>query len=935
MKKFLVFMACFYALTSIAQTNPFKISGKLVAEEDQSPLESATVYLQRVKDSSLITYTISDKDGRFSLQEKTGDTEANLFVSYVGYKTYYQNIKLDKEVIDLKNIVMAVSSDALDEVVIKASAPVTIKKDTLEFNVKSFKTKKDATVEDLLKQLPGVTVEDDGTIKVNGKSVNKILVNGKPFFGNDPSITTKNLTKDIIEKIQVVDTKSKSEAFTGEVTDGENKTINLTIKEENNKGVFGRVSAGGGTDERYEFAGMFNYFDNDRRISVLAGGNNINSPGFSFGEIEKMFGRGNSMSWNSNGSFTIDGRTFGGGQGITTSQNAGMNYADVIGKDTDVSADYFFSGSSSFNESTTQRENILPDSRYYTDSRSRSDNDTDSHSANLEFDIKVDSTFLINVQPSFRYSRTKTSFDNGESSFNDQRQLTNTSATNSFVERDGKTFNNRINITKKFDKGGYLRVGITNEIGQSNSDDFLNSETYVYGADELDPNNPDFILIDETIRNQFTDGNGETDNLGSEIRYSIPIVEKKFFVNLEYKFNRNKSTDVKSTYDLDDMGEYSQFNEDLSTDFEYLDQNSTPGLSLSYRGEKFSARAGAEYIFRTLENRDNLRPQFNIERDFEAVQLYSNANYRFSGKSSMYMGYRLNNDPPELFQLQAFTNVSDPLNTIVGNPNLEPSNNHRLYMGFNNYDFQKHTGFWSYVNARVTDNAVVSKTIIDENFVRETTYENVDGNYQIYAGMDYNKEVKIDSLRTVRFGVGANGNFSRNVNFNNGVQYASDVRSLSPEVNFKFTWKDVFEIRPRYSLTFTNNSYDLEEFEDQRFQYHNLNIRTGFFLPKNLEWRNDITFNYNPNISAGFQKSAWFWNTTVAYSFLQDKATATFKVYDLLNQNTNARRTATQNYIQDSQSTVLQQYFMLSFSWKFNSLGKKGEVNDRGGFWMD
>ncbi len=209
-------------------------------------------------------------------------------MSYVGYRTYLKKMLIDKEIIDLKRIALQLDNQ-LGEVLVKSTAPITIKKDTLEFNVKSFKTKKDATVEDLLKQLPGVEVDDEGKITVNGKEVNKILVNGKPFFGNDPTITTKNLTKDIIEKIQVVDTKTKAEAFTGEVGDSENKTINLTIKEENNKGVFGRVSAGAGTDERYEFAGMVNLFDNDRRISVLAGGHNNNSPGFSLGELSTMF----------------------------------------------------------------------------------------------------------------------------------------------------------------------------------------------------------------------------------------------------------------------------------------------------------------------------------------------------------------------------------------------------------------------------------------------------------------------------------------------------------------------------------------------------------------------------------------------------------------------------------------------------------------------
>lgn len=932
----LILIASFLWLSlSFGQSKDFQIFGSITALEDNSPLESATVHLERIKDSSVITYTITNKEGKFNLEDKISDKSVNLFVSYVGYKSYFTKVDLTGKPIDLGSIKMEVSN-ALDEVVIKTAAPITIKKDTLEFNVKSFKTKKDATVEDLLKQLPGVEVEEDGTIKVNGKEVNKILVNGKPFFGDDPSITTKNLTKEIIEKIQVVDTKTKSEAFTGEVVDGENKTINLTIKEENNKGVFGRVAAGGGTDDRYEMAGMLNYFDNDRRVSVLAGGNNINSPGFSFGEIRKMFGGGNSLSMSSNGSFTIDGRSFGGGEGITTSQNVGVNYADVIGEKTDVSADYFFSGSNSENKTATQRENILPDSRFFTNSNSSSISDNDTHSANIGFDVEVDSTFLINIDPSFRYSENRTTFTRGEESFNSDRMLTNESETSSLVDGQANNFRNSINATKRFgDKGGFIRVNLTNDITKRNSDDFLTTQTNIYGEDLSDPTNPDFVLIDQTIRDQFTDGKSEVNNFRTGIRYRMPIIAKKLFVNFDYDYLRDQSTDVRSTFDKDiTTGDYENFNLDQSTNFNYLNEQLVPGVSLSYRGEKWSARMGMDYIFRTLENEDMLRPQLSIKRRFDAIELNSYFRFQFSEKASVWTNYRLNNNPPQLTQLQPFEDVSDPLNTIVGNPDLSPSNNHRVSLGYNAYDWQKRTGFYSYLSASLIEDQVVSKSVVDDNFVRTTTFANVDGNYSINGNLDYSKEVKLDSLRKVRLSVGAFGNLNRNINFNNDVQYASNVRSISPGLSATFTWKDVLEIRPRYRITFTKNTYDIDTFEDQTFSYHDLNIGTALFLPKKFEWRNDVTFNYNPNIGPGFQKSAWFWNSTLAYSILKDQGLVTLKVYDLLNQNTNARRTATQNYIQDSQSTVLQQYFMLSFSWKFNSLGKKGEVNDNGPFWF-
>jgi hypothetical protein len=911
---------------SFSQSKSFKISGKILSEDNKEPLEAATIYVERLKDSSLVTYTISDKTGVFEITDETYDEKLNLYIAYVGYKTYFKQIIINKEVIDIGRVELGISN-ALDEVVIKSRSPITIKKDTLEFNVKSFKTKKDANVEDLLKQLPGVEVDEAGKITVNGKDVSKILVNGKPFFGDDPTITTRNLTKDIIEKVQIMDTKTKSEAFAGEEGDTENKTINLTIKEENNKGVFGRVSGGAGTDERYELAGMVNFFDNDRRVSVLAGGNNTNSPGFSFGEIQKMFGGGYSMSMNSSGAFTIDGKSFGNGEGIVTSQNAGANYADVLSDKVEVNADYFFSGSNSENETITARENILPDSRFFSESKSRSLSDGQNHSANLGFDIEVDSTFLININPSIKWSTLNRSFSEDEETRNEANALTNQSTTASFSESEAKNFSNELDITKRFGtRGTFLKFNVDTDINTSESDDFLTSETNFFNS-----------ASDDIIRDQFTDAESANRNFNVSATYRLPLIAKELFLDFEYRFRDDKRTSLRSTFDGDAAtGQFDDFNLDLSTDFESLNRENTPSLKLSYRKEKWSTSFTTRYVFRTLENKDFLRPELDIKRKFQALELRSYFNYQFSEKASMYTGYSLNNRPPSLTQLQPFQNVNDPLNTITGNPNLEPTNTHRLYMGYNAFDFQKKTGVYSYVSVNVDNNAVVSRTIVDpETLKRTTTYANVNGNYNAYGNINYSKTVKTDSIRSIKFDAGMSAGLNQNLNFNNEVQYKSNVTTLTPSAGLRFTWKKVLEIRPRYRLTYTKNTFDIDTFEDVDFIRHDLDLNFTTYVPKDFEWTNTIDYAYNPNVADGFQKSAWFWNSTLAYSFLKDQAVMTLKVYDLLNQNTNARRRATQNFIEDSQSTVLEQYFMLSFSWKFNSLGSKGETGDSGMFFMD
>ncbi|TJY37115.1 TonB-dependent receptor [Pontimicrobium aquaticum] len=923
MKQLFFVLAIFCAFTSYSQSIEFKISGAVVTESENTPLESATVYLERIKDSTLVTYTISDKNGKFTLEGKAFDKNINLLISYVGYQTHKQAVVLGKDEINLETIKLQTDSNALDEVVITSRAPITVKKDTLEFNVNSFKTKKDANVEDLLKQLPGVEVDEAGKITVNGKEVNKILVNGKPFFGNDPTITTRNLTKELISKVQITDTKSKAQAFTGEEADGENKTINLTIKEDKNKGVFGRVSGGAGTDKRYEFAGMLNVFDNEQRISALAGGNNTNSPGFSFGEIYRMFGSGGNVSFNSGGSFNIGGRGFGGGQGITTSQNYGINYADEVSDKLDISADYFYSGSNSENETTTDRENILPDRRYFTSSNSRSYNEGNSHSANLEFEIEVDSTLRIDIEPSFNATRNKREFSQDESSHDEANVLINESSSSSFIETVGKDFSNELDITKKFgSNGAFLRLSLDNDYNTTETDDYLNSVLNTYGT------NPS-----ETIRNQFAEGDRTTTGLSASVNYRLPLRGKEWYADIGYRINNNKRENKISTYDFDDIDQdYTILNTALSTDFEYKDNANTPSVRVSHRKDKLFTSLEARYVFRKLENEDFLRPSLpKLSRDFEALEIRSNFRYRFSRKSSVHFGYNLSNNPPNLTQLQPFEDVSDPLNKVEGNPELEPTNNHRVYASFNSFDFQKGTGVFGNISANFRNNEVVSKTTIDDNFVRSTTFANVNGGYNLNSRVSYSKSVKIDTVKTFKYRVALSANTNKNINFNNGEQYASKINALTPSLELTFDWKNVMQFIPSYNLSFTRRKFDLVAFDDEDFLQHSIGIRTATMVPKKLEWRNDIRYNYNPNVAPGFQKSAWFWNATLAYSILKDQGAITLKAYDLLNQNTNARRIATANYIQDSQSTVLKRYFMLSFSWKFNSMGPQAKQGGRRG----
>ncbi|WP_299777382.1 outer membrane beta-barrel protein [uncultured Formosa sp.] len=897
-----IFILFFFLITtfSYTQSKKFEISGTLIAGDINEPLEAATVYLQRIQDSSLVAYGITNQKGEFNIEGKTPDEQLNIFMSYLGYKTYAKVIDMTSDEIQLPALLLEIEDNTLDEVLIKSTAPVTFKTDTLEYNVKSFKTKQDANVEDVLKILPGVEIDEDGVITVNGVTVDNILVNGNSFFGDDPTIATRNLTKDIIKKIQIVDTKTKDQAFAGEAGDQENKTINLTIEEDKNRGQFGRVSAAGGTDDRYEMSGIYNRFNDTRRISILAGGNNINAPGFSNSELNDTFGRGGSREYSGNG------------DGIITSKNVGANYTDAPSRAKEFSTDYFYARSDSDQNQKTNKEIFLPDSKYYTAEESSDFKTNQSHKANLSFETQLDSTFMISFRPKFEANKNDSKWFNEAQSFDADRSLTNQSVSQISSTSVSQEFSANVRATKRIGtKGSFLRLSMGGEMNHNDSDKYAMSETNYYG------DNPS-----EEIRNQYENGAQNETQINSSLRFRLPLIEKKLMFDVNYDYRSVLSKSKLSTFDYNEGDSaYSNFNLDQSTDFDNDNVISSPELGFRYNGNKWYFNTEAGYDIIELSSKDALRPELNFNQDFTKLKMSTTFGYRIKSKLSARFQYRLRNEAPSISQLQPYTDISNPLHIVKGNPALEMTQNHRMQVRFNTNNYNKQFGFFGYANLSILDNDVVSQSVIDENLVKTTTYINVDGSYSLNVRLNVSKKLKLDSISTLKFVAGLGPNLQRKVNFNNALQYTSTVQAMSPSLGVVYEIPDFIEVETRYSAQFSKGTYSIESFDDTEYTTHNLRLNTATYFLKGFEWRNNLNFNYNSNISDDFQKSSWFLNSTISYSVLNKNGYITLKAYDILNQNTNARRVVNQDYIEDSSSNVLQQYFMLGFSWKFNSLG--------------
>ncbi len=899
----------------------YTITGIIADKTTDQPLDGATVYLEST-DNSLITYNISNQQGEFELFFTTRHKTVNFYISYSGYAPVNREIRLDKPEIDLGKLLLNIQVEELEGVeIIGERVPVTIKKDTLEFNADSFKTRPDANVEELLKQLPGIEVDSNGKILVNGKEVNNVLVNGKPFFGNDPTIATKNLPKEIVDKIQITDTKTETEEFTGKQSTSDTKTVNITIKEDKNKGYFGRLTAGYGTDERYQLSGITNYFNDAQRFSVLASANNINSPGFSFDEIYDMVGGGRGRGGRGSGSSRSGAFRLATsfGEGITTSSNIGASFTDTFKDKTEVSADYFYSNSDSFNDTRVSRENILPDESYFVNSTTGFKGVTDSHKVTAKFEFEIDSTFKIILSPQFGLTQITSESRNQEISLNDSGELINRGESNNLNHSEEKSFSNEIEAIKKLStRGHYIKVGFQNTNNMNDGSTLINNENEVYGDDE------GLMSV-----NQEVDLRTSNDSWRGDIEFRQPLLNN-LFLDLSYSYNSRNARNERIVNDYEqNTAMYTSYNAFLSSDFNTRNNQQRPEVGLNYETDKWVIGLNAGWVNTTLKNNERLQ-NLAFFKSFDNVLFGGNINYNFGQRKRLRFDYNASLNIPSATQLQPINDVSDPLNTVIGNPNLEPGVSHNFYINYNNYDWKNRSGLFIYGNGTIQNGRIINSTFTDEDYLRRTTFVNVDGNYSASLGASWSKQIKKDSLYTLRLQPGINTSFNNNVSLNNGVEFTAQSLMVTPSVRINYNYKEVLEISPSYSIMLNTTSYSLDRFDNTNFTTHNASLRTTTFWPKNIIWGNDITYSYNGNVRDNFDKSAVFWNMSLGVNLFKDRGTLKVLAYDLLNQNINTVRVATEDYIQDTQGTVLQQYFMLSFTWKFDKFGLNKNQSRRG-----
>lgn len=918
-KTFYLLCALFFSSFLFSQ-NTFTIKGKVVDPTTKLPIESATVYLTSVKDSSVVDYTITNKMGNFAIKVKKSDKALNLKVSFISYQDFVENVTgltADK---DFGTIELKDATNQLNEVVVKSEIPpIRIKKDTLEFNASSFKVGADANVEALLKQLPGVEITPEGKITVNGKEVNNILVNGKPFFGKDGKIATQNLPAEIIEKVQVVDTKTKSEEISGDASGSENKTINLTIQEDKNKGFFGKIMGGLGSDKRYESSMLVNYFKGERKISALASSNNINSIGFSMDEIFDNMGggRNSSVYWNDDGSFGINNMSFGANRGITRSNMIGINYQDKWFKKVDQSGSYYFTNAESENANRTDRINFLPTGNTLTKSNSITKNGSDGHNISLDFEISLDSTATIYLNPRFQTSKGYGKSSRDQITTDESLAELNSSTNDDYNENDNSNFALDASFSKQFKKKRRgLSVNLEAELQKR--DEYVNTKSATLFADAT----PD------DIRNQNRFENNKNDFMKVEVRYGEPLTDS-LRLSLTSELTLRKIGNDLNTFDFNaGTNSYDDFNDLQSNEVNSKTTTYFPSTGLILDKSKTNGRInfGPEFInFDANSNYLGIKTNRNKTYVFPRVKGY--ISHRMGKSKSIYSYYDFGVQMPQANQVLPVENLSNPLSTFIGNDDLKPTLRHNLYFSFNDYDYQSRSGYYIYSGINLSKDAVVSSTVYDDNFKATTTYQNVDVTHNSYLGVNWNKSYKKEK-RTLRFGAGVSFNYDYNKGLTNAVLFESKGLNINPRFNLTWSIDEMITVAPSYRYTLSKTDFKNYVIDKADNFIHNAKLEITSYMPKHFVLGSDFGYTYNSNIADGYKKDFYLWNVSLGYNFFKDQLLAKVKVYDLLNQNLNSTRTITPTAIVDAENTVLRRYVMFSLTYKLEKFaGKKKNDN--------
>ena len=922
MKKILlIVLSCFVWIISFSQKTG-SVKGIVFDTISKQPVGAATITVLQRSDSSLVTFTMTTSRGEFTLTN-IGYGDYRLLVTHVGYHNVnkYFTIKETHKNIDLANIEVSDKNKVLEEVVIQAEAPpVTLIGDTVQYNAGSFKTKPNSVVEDLLKKMPGIQVEKDGTVKAQGEEVKKVLVDGKEFFGNDPKVATKNLPADAVDKVQVYNRQSDMAQLTGFDDGNSEKTINLKLKKDKKKGVFGKVNAGGGTDGRYQGRFNVNSFKGARQMSVIGMGNNTNAEGFSFMDILSFSGgmsqlgggaSGGSINISGNGALS-DLMGAGNNRAINTSWAGGANYNNIIGTKMELQSNYLFSRYNPVTNQKLSRQYILPDSTYFYNQNSLTNNLSYSHRFNATYDYLIDSLHSLKFTPSLSVQNSKNRSMSDYETLSEQLVRSNKGFSNNYTTSDGYNFNGTLLFRKKFDrKGRTFSVSLGTTLSNSEGEGELESVNQFY--------NRSGILAKTDSINQRSFSESEVRGYNTRAVYTEPIL-KRSLLELSLSKNESRSVSDKITYDYNQgSGKHDMLNPLLTNNYENTYGTTTAGIRVRTQKKKYNYSVGVTWQNADLEGtiRTGVKDSI-INKSFYNFLPNARFQYNFTRFKNLQLDYRASTNQPTVSQLQPVPDISNPLNIRLGNPDLKQEYTHRVNVNYTGMNPFRNKSFFWFSSYSFTNNRIVNYDVID-SFGRKTTRPvNVDGVYNL------NNDISVGwPLRFIKGSL----NLNTGVGYSKSIQFINTERNniynitIDPSIEISKSFKDKFDMTLSGGFTYTKAKYSLQSSLNNKYFTQDYGIDVGWQLPKNFYLSSDFRYTISSQRSQGFNAKVPLWNASFSKLFLKyNRGEMKLSVYDLLNENEAIVRNTNSNYIEDQNNRVLKRFFLLSFTYSLNKM---------------
>lgn len=899
------------------------VRGNLVDTTGQT-LSNATISVLQKKDSSLVSYTISDNKGYFEIKDLSFSNYL-LFVSFSGYEVYKKSfvINAEKRISDFGLIMLWPEYKTLLGVTVTES-PVRMNGDTISFKANAFNSKPDATVEDVLKKIPGVQVQKDGTVKAMGEQVQKVYVDGKEFFGNDPKVATKNLTADMVDQIQVFDDMSEQARFT-KIDDGSRtKSINIKLKKDKRKGDFGRATAGAGTNSRYEGNLSLNHFRGDRRISLVGSANNTNKLSYTFTDFSPQGGRNSQFSNGATGSGMINANGAAQG-GISSPLSVGLNFNDSWGPKVDFRSSYFYSDNSNILEQNKFRRNTFPgDSSSEINSYSHILNDNRSHRFNVRGEYMIDSMNSLLYSANFGKQQYEGMVNDSSVTHSHGVYKYLAAKTNSarHDSRDGFNYSGELLYRRRFGK-----IGRTFTFGWRNgsSDNKSNNNT-ISPVTTFDRNGSIISIINV---NQRAYQDHENSNNTISASYTEPIGRNKLF-EINYAFTGSKNISDKKTYDYNSgSGKYDLLNVLQTNYFDYGNSSSRAGFNFRHQLKKFNYQVGMGVQLSRLENR-SITPSSSkdttVRQRFTNLFPTANFAYAITKSKNIRVMYRGRTNSPSVSQLQDVADISNPLVVKTGNSLLKQEFVNNININYNAFAHASQRFFSLSLHATYTGNKIVNSIDSLNSVTIIYKPENMSGSFSGSGMASLNFPVK-------KFK-------GLNLNLTNMMYLSRDASLVFRKKNFTTILqvnqsaglnygKDKFDISFSAAFVYNLVAYNFEQSNNTSYFNHAYSLDFTYRLKHRFYLLTDFDYYISSGRTAGYNQDVLLWNMSLAKKFFTtNPAEIKFTVYDILKQNNGINRLIGENYFEDIRANVVPRFFMLTVSYNLNRFGERKEKNE-------